>query len=267
MKLFDHIDPGSLDRRMWQLWVLALTTILILAAGLAIMMYAVLFSRPAGLTERHFTTLFTGYCVLMPLLVGYLFDRQLMIKHLQLRIAEEQSHVKNLEHEVRTNLLETLPGAGHFQDRLAMEYRRASRSEQPVSLVAVGVRPSLGLNTSDDLAAVSAEAAKALTRKLRGEDSIYNFGQGVFAILLPRVQTSVAELVVNRLEEGLHDAAGPACRFVFETQITNFPDHVASAREMEKAVAEFLSRHVKGLPASNARNGADEPKRPDSTPK
>jgi GGDEF domain-containing protein len=241
MKFFDQIDPGSLDRRIWQLWVLALTIILVLATGLAIMMYAVLFSRPGGLPERLFVTLFTGYCVLIPLLVGYLFDRQLVIKQLHRKIAEEQSHVRSLEREVKTNALETLPGVAHFQDRLSMEYRRAFRSEQPVSLVVVGVRPSLGQNGSGDMVAASGEAAKALTRKLRGEDSIYHFGKGVFAILLPRVPTTVANQVVDRLEEGMHDAAGPECRFVFETRITNFPDHALSAREMEKAVADFLT--------------------------
>src|SRR5579872_4566469 len=154
MRLFDNVDPGSLDRRMWQLWVLALTIILVLATGLAIMMYAVLFSHPGGMTGRHFMTLFTGYCVLMPLLVGYLLDRQVVIKQLRKRIADEESHVLSLEHEVKTNFLETLPGVAHFQDRLSMEYRRASRSEQPVSLVVVGVRPALGQQPPANQAAI-----------------------------------------------------------------------------------------------------------------
>lgn len=251
MKLFDQVDPGSLDRRMWQLWVLALTTILVLASGLAIMMYAVFFSRPAGPSGHMFITLFAGYCVLMPLVLGYLLDRQLVIKQLRRKISEEEHQIVNLLHEVKTNFLETLPGVAHFQDRLSMEFRRASRAEQPISMVTVGVRPSHGASGPSALAGISGEAAKALMRKLRGEDSIYHFGGGVFSILLPRVQTSIANQIVDRLEEGLRDAAGPDYHFVFETHITNYPDQVCSAREMEKAVAGFISGRTSEPQASH----------------
>jgi len=258
MKFFDHIDPGALDRRMWQLWFLALSTILVLATGLALMMYAVLFSKPVELTEGHFTTLFTAYCVLMPLLVGYLFDRHIVIKHLRRKIAEEEHQLMNLRFEARANLLDNLPGIAHFQDRLAMEFRRASRAEQPVSLVIVGVKPSVGRSNPAEATAVYGDAAKALTRKLRGEDSLYHFGQGAFAILLPRVQTSIAHRVVERLEEGLRDAAGPNGQFEFENRVTNYPDHVASARDIEKAVMDFLSETGRKHPPEQAAAPGDE---------
>lgn len=246
MNLFDHIDPKSLDRRAWQLWVLALTTILILATGLALMMYVTVFSKPTGGTGHTHSTLFIGYCVLMPLIMGYLFDRQIVIRHLRCTIDEDQKQISNLQHEVRANLLESLPGMGHFQDRLAMEYRRASSSEQPISLVMVGVKPSLGPNPPGHITNVFGDAAKALAGKLRGDDSIYHIGQGVFAMLLPRIRTAVAKVVVGRLEEGLTKAARPEIRFVFECQLVNYPDNVASAREMEQGVASFLSAYSKG---------------------
>jgi hypothetical protein len=247
MRFFDQVDPGSLERRGGQLWVLALTTILVLATGLALMMYTILFSKPVGLTGRTFTTLFVAYCVLMPLLIGYLIDRQFVIKQLRRKITEEEKHITNLQDEFRSNLLETLPGITHFQDRLAMEHRRASRAEQSFSLVIVGVKPSPCLDAPSDvnLTTVFGDAAKALTRKLRGEDSIYHFGGGVFGILLPRVPTSIANLVVEQLREGMRCAVDPDSGFEFEIQMTNFPDQAASARDMEKAVMDFLSVHRK----------------------
>ena len=39
MPIFDQIDPRNLDRREWELWMLALTVILILAVGMALLMY------------------------------------------------------------------------------------------------------------------------------------------------------------------------------------------------------------------------------------
>jgi hypothetical protein len=123
-----------------------------------------------------------------------------------------------------------------------MEHRRASRAEQPFSLVIVGVKPSPNLDapTDDRLADVLGDAAKALTRKLRGEDSIYHFGEGVFGILLPRVPTSIANLVVEQMREVMRDVVSSNSGFEFETRVTNFPDHAASARDMERAVMDCL---------------------------
>jgi hypothetical protein len=248
MKFFDQMDPGSLERRAWQLWILALTTILVLATGLAVMMYTIVFSKPVGLSGRTSTTLFTGYCVLMPLLIGYLLDRQIVIRQLRHRIVEEENHIVNLQREFRSNFLANMPGLAPFQDRLAMEHRRATRAEQPLSLVIVGVKPSPGLQppTDDRLADVFGEAAKALTRKLRGEDSIYHFGGGVFGILLPRVPTSIANLVVDRLREAMIEMVSSNSGFEFETRVSNFPDHAASARDMERAVMDCLFLYTKG---------------------
>jgi len=241
MAVFDKIDPKSLERRAWQLWVLALTTILVVATGLALMMYTVVFSKPVGVTGHAFVSLFTGYCVLMLLLIGYLYDRQLVIRQLRRRISEEEKQIMYLQREVRANFLETLPGVAHFQDRLAMEYRRASRAEQPISLLIVGVKPSPGVDSPTDVTTVFGDAAKALARKLRGEDSIYHFEAGVFGILLPRVPTTIAHRVMEQLEQSLQDAAGPDSRFTFEMQMTNYPENAASAREMEQTVRDFLS--------------------------
>ena len=56
-----------------------------------------------------------------------------------------------------------------------------------------------------------------------------------------------------RRERRARDPAGRLyCRFVFETQITNFPDHASSARELEKAVADFLSARVKDSASSES---------------
>ena len=148
----------------------------------------------------------------------------------------------NLQLEVRSNLLETLPGLAHFQDRLAMEHRRASRAEQPFSLVVVGVKPSpaLGTPSKATLTTMFGETAKALIRRLRGDDSIYHFGRGVFGILLPRVHTSIANLIAENLRKDLREVIG-ADLGSFEMQIISFPDDAASAREEEGAVVNFLS--------------------------
>jgi len=258
MTKVDRPDPRSLDQRTGQLWVLALTTILVLATGLALLMYVVVFSKPVGKVGHTNIVLFLGYCVLVPLTIAYLYDRSLLIRRLRRAISEEKEQIMYLQREIRENFLEMLPGVAHFQDRLAMEYRRASRANQPISLLIVGVKPSTGVDAPSDVTAVFGDAAKALARKLRGEDSIYYFEDGVFGILLPTVPTGMAHRVMKNLQDSLQETAGPDSRFTFESQVTNYPENAASAREMEQAVRNVLLRRG---------NKAFQPQRAESTAK
>jgi len=50
MKVFDQIDPLKVERRKWHLWLLALTVILVLTVGMALLMYPTVFSHPVVLT-------------------------------------------------------------------------------------------------------------------------------------------------------------------------------------------------------------------------
>ena len=70
MRIFDQIDPLNLNRRQWELWMLALTVILILAVGMALLMYPAALSNDlivSGTTKRK---IFFGFCALSVLLVA-----------------------------------------------------------------------------------------------------------------------------------------------------------------------------------------------------
>jgi PAS domain S-box-containing protein len=88
-RIFDPIAPRNLDRRQWELWILALTVIFILAVGMALLMYPTAIYNDLivdGTSER---SLFFGFCALSVLLVGYLLDRQVASSRLSKRLAEE----------------------------------------------------------------------------------------------------------------------------------------------------------------------------------
>ena len=55
MFLFDKINPAHLDRRELQLTILACSTILILGAGLALLMYPIVFSYSSVVLRNAFT--------------------------------------------------------------------------------------------------------------------------------------------------------------------------------------------------------------------
>jgi hypothetical protein len=140
MRVFDRVDPTMLDRRELHLWLLAITVILILATGTALLMYPAVFSGPIVLSGPTLRRTFFGFCALSILVAGYFLDRQLTIHQLRKQLVEEQSRMMQIRCEASAELLESLPGISHFQDRLAMEFRRASNTQQSLSLLTVHLK-------------------------------------------------------------------------------------------------------------------------------
>jgi GGDEF domain-containing protein len=242
MTLFDRIEPAKLDRRELQLWVLAITVILVLATGMALLMYPTAFLNPLILTGLTLRKAFFGFCALSVLLVGYLIDRQIAIRQLRQRLAEKQNLILRIRSEASADLLRSLPGLDHFQDRLIMEHRRASRSGQPLSILAVRLTPARGLTETGEVVAACGDAAKAITRKLRNGDSLYRLATGLFSLVLPGLDTENAYRMADRLSDGLGDASGASSRFTFEVRVFNYPEHVATARQLEDAARTFFTQ-------------------------
>lgn len=247
MHLFDRIDPAKLERRDTQLWILAITMIAILATGIALLIYPSAFTMPIVLSGVFLKRIFFSFCALALLVVGYLMDRRIVVGRLRARLREEESRARRMLNEASGDLLASLPGVEHFRDRLAMEYRRAANAQLPLSLLLVRLTPSSRLNDAGDITTAYGDAAKAMLRKLRGEDSIYLFHPGIFGVVLPGVRAEDARRVGARLGEGLTDASGVSDRFSFILRSTNFPENVASAHEMEQAALAFAGeeRHEK----------------------
>jgi len=240
MRIFEPIDPLSLQRRKWRLWLLALGVIFFVALGTALLTSPSVLSDPIVASVVTLRRTFFGLCAISVFLLGFLTDREIVIGQLRKRLAEEQKMTMRVRREASTDLLGTLPGFKHFQDQLAMEYRRAAATQQPLSLVLVVLKSARNPSETTALSTAFGNAAKVLIRKLRDEDSIYHFRGGVFCILLPGVETSDVSRVANRLTEGLKDALTPGSHFSFEVRTVNYPEHAASAWQIEEIVRAFL---------------------------
>jgi GGDEF domain-containing protein len=243
MTVFDRIDPSNLERREMHLWVLATAMIIILSAGTALLMYPVVSGGDIVVTGGVSRKVFLAFCGLAGLLVAYLVERQFVIRQLRQRLAAELQRNVTLRQQASVELLESLPELNHFQDRLSMEFRRSAMTEQPLSLLVVRLRPSRELIASGEASAAYGDAAKAIIRRLRREDSIYLFTPGVFGILLPGVAGGTAYKVADRLSDSLHDASGANDRFTFDVRVVNYPEHTESAAEMEQAARSFLTEN------------------------
>jgi GGDEF domain-containing protein len=258
MNIFDHVDPRSLDRREFQLWILAITTIAVLAGGMALLMYPTVFSEPVVLEGSTLRKVFFGFCGLSTLLVAYLLDRHLTMRNLRKQLLEEQIRNIALRHQASSDLLNTLPEFSHFQDRLPMEVRRASSTGQPLSLLIVRLAASAEFSDQNEVSTAFGDAAKAMIRRLRREDSIYLFTPGVFGILLPGAGSSAAHRVADRLAEGLHDASGASDRFTSEVQVINYPEHTETSWGIEQAVRLFFAEHRLKPPGTEAEPALTE---------
>jgi GGDEF domain-containing protein len=214
--------------------------IAILASGLALLMYPAVFANKQLSPNRTPQIAFFSFCGLSCLLVMYIVDRQSTIQRLRHQIAIDRVQASEALKQASADILGTMSNFSIFADRLSMEFRRAVTATLTFSVFVVTVK--LRPDFSDSSVAMSAlsDAAKALSRKLREQDSVYLLRRGVFGAILPGVGTSTARRISLRFSEGLTDAAGATDRFSFQIDVVNYPEHATTSRDLEVAVCGYL---------------------------
>jgi GGDEF domain-containing protein len=202
-------------------------------------MYPAVFGSNAAATGRTTRILFFGFCALCALVVAYLSNREYVVYRLRKNVLEQKTEIAHLRQEASADLLETLPGFSHFQDRLAMGFRRAVQTGESLSLVLVRLKPSPMFDGPAELPVALGDAARVLVRKLRADDSLYHLSPGTFAMVLPNTCGADMNQVGGRVAEGLADASGASDRFTFELQMVNYPEQASSSTEMEQVAYAF----------------------------
>ena len=242
MDVFDKVSQQSLNRRDRQLSILALGMIVILGGGMVLLMYPAVFGKNAATAAPPSRSLFFGFCTLCLLMVVYLVNRQFVVQQLRTKLLEEREQMAALLEQSSAELLGTLMGFSHFQDRLIMDFRRSTQTSEPLSLLLVRLELSNPFKQGPQSQVALGDAAKVFSRKLRMEDSLYRLSSDAFGIVLPSTSEAVAQQAANRLAEGLADASGASNRFTAKIQVVNYPAHVSSASEMERRAASLISR-------------------------
>jgi GGDEF domain-containing protein len=240
MRLFDRVDSTSVEKRELQLAVFSLSVITVLVAGVAILMYPTIQNHPVMFSAGTLKISFFGFCALSLLLLGYLIDRQIVVQRLRREIREAEVRYSTLHRQVGKDLIETLAGMSPFQDRLSMEFRRAVNLRDTLSVMIIRLTPNPSVVKSGEVVAALGDSVKAITRKLRREDSLYHFSEGIFGVMLPGVSVQNARIAAARLTESLNDVSGAVDRFTHDVKIFNYPQHVATASELENSVRSLL---------------------------
>lgn len=233
----------DVDRRELHLTLFACLAILVLAFGLALLMYPAVFANQVA---RHETPkiAFFGFCGLACLLVAYIVDRQVMIRRLRRQIAMDRIQASEALNRASADLLGTLPNFSTFEDRLSMEFRRAVTAKLNLSVLVIAIKLRSGFSEPSLALSALGDAAKAITRRLREEDSVYNLRQGFIGVILPGVNHITAKKVSARLVEGLLDTAGANDRFSFDVKSVSYPEQTSSAHDLELAVCGFLPEEL-----------------------
>jgi len=234
--LLNKEELEKLERRGLQVTVLSVVFVLVLAGGLAMFMYPLVFEHPEG-NKWTLRVAFFGFCGLTLLFVGYLLDQQKTLRQLKLQLMAEVERNIALKHQANVDLLGSMPDATQFFDRLTMEFRRAKTMEKTLSLVLLKVNPAK--ESKPDMAAVCSAAAKGMTRRLRPTDSIFRLAPELFGVVLPETDKMNGKRVAMRLQEELQ-AARAAFNVAFELSVFNYPEDVVSAHEMEDLVKSLI---------------------------
>jgi GGDEF domain-containing protein len=236
----NQVVPNDLERREFHLSLFACMAIVVLAGGLALLMYPAVFSSRDSSPTRAPQIAFFGFCALSCLLVAYIVDRQITIHRLRDQLAADRERSSEALRQASADLLSTMPNFNTFEDRLTMEFRRAAAAELKLSVLVISIQlhaafmePSLGMSALGD-------AAKAVSRKLREQDSIYILRPAFFGVILPGVSQVSVQRVSSRLAEGLSDAAGASDRFSFKIDAISYPEQTSTAHDLELVVSGWL---------------------------
>jgi GGDEF domain-containing protein len=234
--LLNRPELENLERRGLQVTVLSVVFVLVLAGGLAMFMYPLVFDPSEG-NRWTLRVAYFGFCGLTLLFVGYLLDQQKTLRKLKQQLLTEVERNIALKHQANVDLLGSLPDTSQFWDRLTMEFRRAKTMQKTLSLVLLKVNPAKGGNT--DMTAVCSATAKGMSRRLRPTDAIFRLAPELFGVVLPETDQVNGKRVAVRLQEEMQ-AARAAFNVTFELSVFNYPEDVVSAHEMEDLVKSLL---------------------------
>ena len=232
--LLNKHELEKLERRGLQVTVLSVVFVLILAGGLAVFMYPLVFDHPVG-NVWTLRVAYFGFCGLTLLFVGYLLDQQKTLRQLKRQLLAEVERNIALKHQANVDLLGSMPDANQFWDRLTMEFRRAKTMQKTLSLLLLKVKAA----EKADMAAICSATAKGMSRRLRPTDAIFRLAPELFGVMLPETDQVNGKRVALRLQDELQGARA-AFNVAFELNVYNYPEDVVSAHEMEDLVKSLM---------------------------
>jgi hypothetical protein len=216
----EELNWESVDRLDWHLWILAISLLFVLGAGLLGFMFPTVFWFGRDLPIAAPQRAFFAFCLLLALVLVYLMQRQAAVRRLKRKLYEAQIALRTAEQQTSVQVFLALPERPQFRDALAMEFRRASSSDGHLSVVVF----RLGKDSRQQISVL----VSALRTLLRRGESMYRIGEQGIAVILPSTPLATAVSFDAQVE---HFAGIP--KEDLQTRVTSYPEEVSSLTELE----------------------------------
>jgi GGDEF domain-containing protein len=215
----------ALERQDWHLWILAMLLLFVLGVSLLSFMFPSAFWPGRDVAATAPQQAFFGFCVLLALTLVYLLQRQATIRRLKRSLYRAEVAATEAEQEVRRISLTSLPEVSQFRDSLAMEYKRASRAGEPLSVIL--------FDLPDASADTLGQAAYLLRQALRPHEALFRIAGQRFGLIFPAMRSADASAFSTQLTDQLHRVLSG--EGVSSTVIA-YPDQAGSLAELEGRV-------------------------------
>ena len=246
---------ASVERRDWELWVLALVTVAILAAGLFFVLLPAVFmgQRTIEIRANVSPQLMLGLMLLVLLLIAYLVHKQMQLRALRLRSIVEAWNFEVAHIQMLIDPLTQVFNRSSLEEILGKEIKRVQRKQSTLVFLYVDVNDFKLVNTrfghlSGDL--VLAEVGGLLKQCVRGSDYVVRMGGDEFLVALVDTDTSGGEIVKGRIrqrvEEWNQNSPLPGYRLGVSVGIQPFDGTQTFDQVMAQADAKMYSEKKGG---------------------
>lgn len=221
-----------------QLWILTLLLFILLAAFLVLLtlQYTSIFG------DAIENSYFYSFAVLILLFIFYIVSNQTHIKKLRNTIEAEKKKSDALKEEsIRENLL-SLGTKNHFEDCLAMEFRRSQISSAPFSVLVVAVKnlseidKKLGFGSGNEM-------ISSVTRSLRDflseGNSLFRYSNQIYTSILPDTDKEKVRKLTEKINTKLRETMTTEGESLDITvNAASFPSDAESLHDLRKSLFE-----------------------------
>ncbi len=195
----------SLEERDFQLWSIVLLVVIVLAAGLAMLLFPnVLWNNKVIRADaRYLPQLLYGLSTLIILINIYLLKQRMMLRRTREELVHQLMYTRAVEQLTLTDPLTHVFNRRYLDEVISKDVQRADRLGTKLTFVMIDVDDFKEVNTrfghlmGDRLLN---EVANVLRRTFRGSDTIIRYGGDEFLVVLESPKEHTAEKSLERLK-------------------------------------------------------------------
>jgi GGDEF domain-containing protein len=212
----------ELDRMDWHLWVLGHLVVLVLGVGVLSFMFPATFWFSEELSISAPQRTFVGFCILLSLALAYLIQRQTIVRRLRGQLFHAMAALYGTELRAATQVFLALPNIEEFRDMLAMHFRRAGTSNEPLGVALVRIEGASEVEMG--------HAACLLISVLRQGQTLFRISADSLAAILPGKGLTETKSTAG---EAMMSLAKQAPNHDVNVIATAYPEEAATVADFE----------------------------------